>query len=97
MAKRNVNTPCAIEKERIKQKANTEQEVDGRLRLEARFGKHIRYYRKMHHYTQEELAIACNMHQNYISGIEAGKRNISLRAIDVLAKALGVPAKKLFD
>lgn len=69
--------------------------VDQRLSVISRFGESVRYYRKQRHLTQEELALLCNFNQHYISNIERGTRNISLRVISVLARALGVRERDL--
>ncbi len=69
--------------------------VDQRLNIISRFGESVRYYRKQRHLTQEELALLCNFNQHYISNIERGTRNISLRVVSILARALGVRERDL--
>ncbi|KSB91747.1 Cro/Cl family transcriptional regulator [Caulobacter vibrioides] len=39
---------------------------------------------------QDEVAHDADIHTTYLSGIENGKRNISLRVLERLASALGV-------
>ena len=68
---------------------------DQRLRIEARFGRNVRSLRKQRHLTQEELAALCHVHQHYISDIERGVRNVSLRVVETIARALGVHEKDL--
>ena len=68
---------------------------DQRLRIEARFGRKVRSLRKQRHLTQEELAALCHVHQHYISDIERGVRNVSLRVVETIARALGVHEKDL--
>ena len=68
---------------------------DQRLRIEARFGRNVRSLRKQRHLTQEELAALCHVHQHYISDIERGVRNVSLRVVQTIARALGVHEKDL--
>ncbi len=53
-------------------------------------GKKVRKRRKELGLTQEKLAKASGLHRTYIAGIEAGKRNISLKNLEKLAKALKV-------
>ena len=60
------------------------------------FGQQIRRIRERRGYTQEELASRSRIHVSYLSGIERGTRNPSLRNIRRLAKALGVRVGKLF-
>ena len=40
--------------------------------------------------TQEKIAEFAELHPNYISSVERGERNISIRNIDRIASALGV-------
>ena len=45
---------------------------------------------------QDEVAHDAGIHTTYLSGIENGKRNISLRVLGRLAAALGVTEAELF-
>jgi transcriptional regulator with XRE-family HTH domain len=47
--------------------------------------------------SQEELAERADMHRTYVTGIELGARNPTLKSIDKLAKALGVPTAALLS
>lgn len=60
------------------------------------FGLRIRQLRDQRGFTQEHLAHEAKIHVTYLSGIERGVRNPSLRSIRALAKALGVRVGKLF-
>lgn len=60
-----------------------------------RFGERIRELRKKAGLSQEEFAERCQLDRTYIGGIERGERNVSLRNIAVLAKALGVGISEL--
>jgi len=68
--------------------------VDGHLR---QFGKRVRELRHKAGISQEDLAARAGIHRTYIGGIERGERNVSLKNIHRIAKALGVAAKRLFD
>lgn len=46
--------------------------------------------------SQEELAHSANVHQTYLSGVESGKRNPSIRVLERLVSALGVDIEELF-
>jgi len=46
--------------------------------------------------SQERLAERAGLHRTYIGAIERGERNVSLKNIARIAKALGVQAKDLF-
>ena len=64
--------------------------------IHARFGKRIREFRLKRGLSQEAFAHLCNLDRTYISGIERGVRNVSLRNIEVIAKALGLDVAALF-
>jgi transcriptional regulator with XRE-family HTH domain len=63
---------------------------------QATFGQHIRYLRRLRSLTQEEVAHRAGVHVTYLSGIERGVRNPSLKNIRAIAEALGVPMGELF-
>ncbi|WP_235443290.1 helix-turn-helix domain-containing protein [Spiroplasma cantharicola] len=46
--------------------------------------------------TQEELSFSSELHRNYISDTERGKRNISLKSVEKIAKALNVEPIEFF-
>ena len=62
-----------------------------------RFGERIRTLRKQKGLSQEALGLETDLEQTYISDIERGARNISLRNIYAIADALGVTLSQLFD
>jgi len=64
--------------------------------IEYRFGKAIRRRRRELDLSQEQLAERSGLHRNYISGIETGVRNPSLKNIERLAKALNISISDLF-
>jgi transcriptional regulator with XRE-family HTH domain len=47
--------------------------------------------------TQEELADKSGIHVTYLSGVERGLRNPSIRNVRRLAQALDLPTKQLFS
>ena len=53
-------------------------------------GLNVSRIRHEHGWSQEVLAFETGLHRTYISGIERGARNPTVRVIDQLAKALGV-------
>jgi len=63
----------------------------------ARFGASVRSLRFRLGISQEELAERADMHRTYIAGIERGARNLTLKSIDRLAKALEVPSATLLS
>ena len=60
------------------------------------FGAHVRSLRHQLGLSQEEVAHRAGFHVTYLSGIERGLRNPSLRNIRRLATALGAPVRELF-
>ncbi|HNW81365.1 MAG TPA: helix-turn-helix transcriptional regulator [bacterium] len=60
-----------------------------------KFGERIKDLRKELKISQEELAFKAELHRTYISSIERGEQNISLRNIEKLAKALKVEMREL--
>lgn len=60
------------------------------------FGAHIRHLRHQRGLSQEEVAHSAGIHVTYLSGIERGRRNPSLRNIRRIAQAIGVPLSELF-
>lgn len=60
------------------------------------FGLRIKELRLKAHISQEELSFRCGLSKNYISDVERGTRNISLKAISKLAYGLLVEIKDLF-
>lgn len=64
-------------------------------RLLTNFGTRVRFARLGLGLSQEKLALDCGLDRTYISGIERGKRNVSLINIHKLASALDVSAADL--
>jgi transcriptional regulator with XRE-family HTH domain len=62
-----------------------------------RFGQRVRELRRSQGYSQEDLAERSNLDRTYISSLERGKRNVSLRNVAAIAAALGVSLAQLFD
>lgn len=63
--------------------------------LRAVLAENLRQYRKLHGYSQEELANRCELHRTYIGSVEREERNVSLSTLEVLAQALGVSVQEL--
>ena len=60
------------------------------------FGRMLRKLRVRKGLSQERLAEIADLHRNYVGGIERGERNVGLRNIVRLARALGVNPSRLF-
>jgi transcriptional regulator with XRE-family HTH domain len=63
----------------------------------ARFGQRVREKRTGLGLSQEAFADKCKLDRTYISGIERGKRNLSLRNIEIIAKTLGITISELTE
>ncbi len=61
------------------------------------FGMRVRELRSEKAISQEELAALTDLDRTYISGIERGKRNLSLKNILKIASALNVTPSQLLD
>lgn len=60
-------------------------------------GANVRRQRKLKGMSQEELSLEAGMKRSYVSDLERGTRNPSVRALGRLAAALGVPAAVLLS
>lgn len=64
--------------------------------ITVRFGDAVRKRRLRLGISQEELSYRSGLHRTYISSVERGKRNVSLRNIEKIAEALEVSIQSLF-
>lgn len=62
-----------------------------------KFGERLRAARVLKGISQLELGLECDLSQTYLSQTEAGKRNISLVNMALLARTLGVPLTSLVE
>lgn len=60
-------------------------------------GERIRALRQDRKLSQERFADLCGLDRTYISGIERGTRNPSLKNIALIAKTLKVSLRDLFE
>lgn len=61
-----------------------------------KFGDRIRSLRLKKGFSQEKLALSIDMDRTYYASVESGKRNISIKNIEKIAKGLGVSIEDLF-
>lgn len=66
------------------------------MKIEEKLGLKIKQLRNKMGISQEELAFRCDLHRTYISSVELGKRNVSVRNIEKIALALNVEIIELF-
>jgi len=64
--------------------------------IETQFGNRIREIRLQQGLSQEELAFRCYLSKNYVSDVERGTRNVSLKSIEKFAFGLQVEMLELF-
>ncbi len=69
--------------------------VNDSLNILHRFGGKVKTLRKESNFSQEKLAEISSLHRTYIGMIERGERNISLKNIEKLSKALNVSISEL--
>ena len=60
-----------------------------------RFGERVRELRKRAGLSQEQFAQRCRLDRTYVGGVERGERNLSLRNIAIIARALGATVSEL--
>lgn len=65
--------------------------------IQHKFGDKLRELRKQKGLSQEDLALKSGLHRTYISDIERGSRNLSLKNIEKIAKALEISPKSLLE
>ena len=96
MVNQPVNATSSAKPKEMTPKEQKETNIIEKQRIETRFGARLRLLRKQRHITQVVLAQSTGLHQNYISEIEQGKRNITLRVIELIANALEVSEREFF-
>lgn len=65
--------------------------------LEKKFGAKLAYVRKSKKLSQMKLAEIVDMNFNYIGQIERGEANVTIHTMKILADALNIEMKELFD
>jgi len=63
--------------------------------MQEAFGLAVRQFRHASGLSQAQLAEASALHETYISQVEHGRRNLTLRAMCQLSGALSVPLSQL--
>ena len=65
--------------------------------IRAVVGRNLKMYRKRAGFSQEGLALECDIHRTYVSGVERGIRNPTVTVLEKLAKPLGINASRLLE
>lgn len=64
--------------------------------IQMSFGNVIKKYRKNLGLSQEKFALKISMDRTYYASVENGKRNISLKNIENIAKGLNMKISEIF-
>lgn len=65
--------------------------------IQIELGMKIRTLRNEQNISQEKFALQIDMDRTYFSSVEAGKRNISIKNLQKIAKGLNVSLSDLFE
>ncbi len=71
----------------------TKEEIEKRL-LED-FGKHIRNLRIERELTQEEASLICEVNTHYLSDLENGRKNPTLKVLYRISEGYNIPLEEL--
>ncbi|HUJ09944.1 MAG TPA: helix-turn-helix transcriptional regulator [Verrucomicrobiae bacterium] len=71
--------------------------MDQDTKLLRAFGLALRQERERLGVSQDVLADLAGLHRTYIGSVERGERNLSLKNIVAIARALGIPASELVE
>lgn len=63
----------------------------------ARFGDNVRAHRKKQGFSQERFAAHCGLDRSYMGQVERGEKNVTLKTMVIISRALGVCAAQLVD
>lgn len=66
------------------------------MNIQIQLGARIRYLRKKRKMSQEDLALDSNINRNYLSDLERGRRNPSLKILISICEALHINLETLF-
>lgn len=66
------------------------------MKTNMQLGKRIAKLRALHGWNQEELAFRSNLNRNYLSDLENGRRNPSLKVLEKIAFAFEMSLESLF-
>ncbi len=66
------------------------------MTVNVQLGMRIRYLRKKRKLSQEDLALEAEVSKNYLSDVECGRRNPSVKALAKIAKGLHIDLATMF-
>lgn len=65
------------------------------MKVEKQLGMRIRYLRNSKHMSQEDLALEAGINKNYLSDLERGMRNPTIKVMEKIAIALEINLEEL--
>lgn len=65
--------------------------------LQKQFGLRIKELRQKMGLSQEALAFKAGIDRTYMTGVETGKRNVSVRNMEKIIAALEIPISEFFN
>jgi transcriptional regulator with XRE-family HTH domain len=65
--------------------------------LQKQFGLRIKELRQKKGLSQEALAFKAGIDRTYMTGVETGKRNVSVKNIEKIIAALEIPVSEFFN
>lgn len=65
------------------------------MKIELQLGMRIKYLRKRRNLSQEDLALEAGVNKNYLSDLERGQRNPTLKILEKISNALGISISEL--
>jgi transcriptional regulator with XRE-family HTH domain len=63
--------------------------------IQRRLGEKIRKLRLDKGFSQQSFADECGLHRTYMGSVERGERNLTLKTLQTVAKALGLTVADL--
>ena len=66
------------------------------MTIEHAFGARIQTLRQSQGLSQEKFSLSIGMDRSYYASVEAGRRNISIRNIERIARGLNIHISELF-
>ena len=64
--------------------------------INKQLGMRIKYLRSLRKWSQEDLALEAEINKNYLSDLERGSRNPTVKVVEKIAKAFNITISELF-
>ena len=65
--------------------------------IKEKIGKRLRELRSVNGISQEKFSFQCGLDRTYISGVEQGRRNVSIENIEKIASAFNISVYDFFN